>query len=62
MASSADGRYIFMAFPGGVSVLEAAKRKVLHTYEDERMDLTSLACTIIGPEMYLLTGIDELGV
>ena len=62
MTSSADGRYIFMAFPGGLSLQDAAKRKVLHTLDDDRLDLCSLQCTIINAETYLLTGIDEIGM
>lgn len=62
MTSTDDGRYVFMAFPGGLSLLDAAKRKVLHTLEDDRLDLCSLKCTIINAETYLLTGVDELGM
>lgn len=61
MAASNDGRYLFISSMGSLSILDASKKKILHTYEDDHLDLKTLSCTIIGAEMYLLAGIDELG-
>lgn len=61
LVESADGRFVFAACPGGLSILDAAKRSLLHTYEDEQMDICSMKCTMLGAEIYMLSCIDELG-
>ena len=61
MVASADGRYLFVATVGGLTLLDPSKKKILHTHEDERLDMHTLNCSIIGVETYVLTGIDELG-
>lgn len=42
-------------------MLDASTRRTIFSYEDDKFDLTQITCTVIGPEVYLLIGIDELG-
>lgn len=53
---------MFIAFPGGLVLMDPNNQQVLHTIDDERLDISSLTCTAIGVEMYMLTGVDELGI
>lgn len=62
MVASSDGRYLFVASVSALSVLDASKKKILHTHEDDRLDVHSMTCTILDAEVYLLIGIDELGI
>ncbi|XP_067928746.1 WD repeat-containing protein 93-like [Watersipora subatra] len=62
LAASHDGRYLFIASSGELSILDASKKKVLYKHENEHLDLHTLICCIIGVEIYLLVGLDEQGV
>lgn len=61
MAATNDGRYLFAAFIGGISMFDAAKKKVLYTYEDDHLDIQQLSCTTINAEMYIISAVDDLG-
>lgn len=41
--------------------MEPSNKQVLDTIDDDRLDITSLKCTIINVETYILSGVDELG-
>lgn len=42
-------------------MFDASSRRLICTYEDDKFDLTCITCTNIGPEVYLISGVDELG-
>lgn len=62
MASSTDGKYIFFGLPNGLAAMDALTQDHLHSWHEEKVQITNIQCCAIGSEYHLITTLDDMGV
>ena len=61
MTDSVDGKYIFIGLPCGLVALDALAQNFLGSWEEEGAEVTYIQSYQIGPELYLINTIDDMG-
>ena len=61
MTDSVDGKYIFIGLPCGLVALDAIAQNFLGSWEEEGAEVTYIRSYLLGPEIYLINTIDDMG-
>uniref|UniRef100_A0A671L2S9 WD repeat domain 93 n=1 Tax=Sinocyclocheilus anshuiensis TaxID=1608454 RepID=A0A671L2S9_9TELE len=59
---SDDGLYLFLGHTHGLSVISTSTLTCVRTWQDERVELTSISCTSLGNATHLLCTVDDMGI
>lgn len=58
---SEDGLYLFLGHMNGLSVISTSTLTCVRTWQDERVELTSVSCASLGNATHLLCTVDDMG-
>ncbi|XP_050970035.1 WD repeat-containing protein 93 [Labeo rohita] len=59
---SDDGLYLFLGQTHGLSVIRTSTLTCVRTWQDERVELTSISCASLGNATHLLCTVDDMGI
>ncbi|XP_073692591.1 WD repeat-containing protein 93 [Garra rufa] len=59
---SDDGLYLFLGHTHGLSVISTSTLTSVRTWQDERVELTSISCASLGNATHLLCTVDDMGI
>ncbi|KAF4110831.1 hypothetical protein G5714_007862 [Onychostoma macrolepis] len=59
---SEDGLYLFLGHINGLSVISTFTLTCVRTWQDERVELTSISCASLGNATHLLCTVDDMGI
>ncbi|XP_026070848.1 WD repeat-containing protein 93 isoform X2 [Carassius auratus] len=62
IVSSDDGLYLFLGHTHGVSVISTSTLTCVRTWQDERVEITSISCASLGNATHLLFTVDDMGI
>nr|XP_023697769.1 WD repeat-containing protein 93 isoform X2 [Paramormyrops kingsleyae] len=62
LACTDDGKYVFVGFSCGISVISAVGHVRTATWEQDRVEIISIHCTCLGEMAYLIATVDDMGV
>lgn len=62
MTDSVDGKYIFIGLPCGLVGLDALTQNFLGSWEEEGAEITYIHSYLLGPQIYLINTIDDMGM
>ncbi|XP_043099462.1 WD repeat-containing protein 93 isoform X2 [Puntigrus tetrazona] len=60
IACSDDGLYLFLGHVHGLSVISTSTLTCVRTWQDERVELTSISCASLGNGTHLLCSVDDM--
>ncbi|XP_067256805.1 LOW QUALITY PROTEIN: WD repeat-containing protein 93 [Chanodichthys erythropterus] len=59
---SEDGLYLFVGHAHGLSVISTSTLTCVKTWQNERVELTSISCASLGNITHLLCSVDDMGI
>ncbi|XP_067305784.1 WD repeat-containing protein 93 isoform X2 [Pseudorasbora parva] len=62
IACSEDGLYLFLGHAHGLSVISTSTLTFVRTWQNERVELTSISCASLGNLTHLLCTVDDMGI
>ncbi|KTG42613.1 hypothetical protein cypCar_00026400 [Cyprinus carpio] len=62
IVSSDDGLYLFLGHTHGLSVISSSTLTCVRTWQDERVEITSISCASLGNATHLLFTVDDMGI
>nr|XP_009301730.1 WD repeat-containing protein 93 isoform X1 [Danio rerio]XP_021333634.1 WD repeat-containing protein 93 isoform X1 [Danio rerio] len=62
MIGSDDGLYLFLGHTHGLSVISTSSLTCVKTWQDERVEITSISCASLGNVTHLLGTVDDMGI
>ncbi|XP_059359807.1 WD repeat-containing protein 93 isoform X2 [Carassius carassius] len=62
IVSSDDGLYLFLGHTHSLSVISTSTLTCVRTWQDERVEITSISCASLGNATHLLFTVDDMGI